>query len=372
MTSLYIELGMVVAGLLFTAVLFYRIPVLPEAVGAISEVPSISVIIPARNEERNLPLLLKDLLEQTIPIHEIICVDDESEDSTAQIALDHGVRLLRPSGRPDGWIGKSWACQNGANAATGSILLFLDADVRLGPDGIKELLSAYLKVGCTVSVQPYHKTIRMYEQFSMMFNMVQIAANGTALPKPRNIGLYGPVILIPQTVYRKAGGHERIRSSIVDDMALGEQIAGEGETFKLYVGNPEVSFRMYGGGLKSLLEGWIKNIATGATKTPLPLFVMVFLWITSLLSVPVQIIKYAIQGRESLLILYAVLYVVWVFILLFLTRRIGHFKVLASVFYPVLMIVLTGVFSVSAYKKLFGREVTWKGRSIRAKEGKCN
>lgn len=372
MISLCIELGIVFAGLLLTAMLFYRIPILPEADRKTPETPTISVIIPARNEERNLPLLLKDLREQTIPLHEIICVDDESEDSTAQIALDHGVRLLRLSSRPEGWIGKSWACQNGANAATGSLLLFLDADVRLGPDGIAGLFSAFMKDGCTVSVQPYHKTIRMYEQFSMMFNMVQIAANGTALPRPRSIGLYGPVILIPRSVYQKAGGHERIRSSIVDDMALGEQIKKEGEMFELYVGSPEVSFRMYGGGLKSLLEGWIKNIATGATKTPLPLFVMVFLWITSLLSVPVQTIKYAIQGKESLLILYAVLYVVWVCILLYLTRRIGHFHAWASVLYPILMIVLLGVFTVSAYKKLFGREVKWKGRSIRAKEGKCN
>lgn len=372
MIGLCVELGIVFAGLLFTAVLFYRIPILPKGEKILSETPTISVIIPARNEERSLPLLLKDLQEQTLPLHEIICVDDESEDSTAQIALNFGARLIRLSNRPEGWIGKSWACQSGANAAGGELLLFLDADVRLGQDGIAGLLSAYKKDGCTVSVQPYHKTLRMYEQFSMIFNLVQVAANGTALPKPQKIGLYGPVILIPRSVYQKAGGHERIRSSIVDDMALGAQIKKEGETFALYVGTPEVSYRMYGGGLKSLLEGWIKNMATGATKTPLPLFAMVFLWITSLLSVPVQIIKYAIQSNKKLLLLYAALYVVWVILLLTLTRRVGRFHVWASLFYPILMTVLLGVFAVSTYKKLFRREVKWKGRSIRAKEDKCN
>jgi len=55
----------------------------------------------------------------------------------------------------------------------------------------------------------------------MIFNLVQIAANGTALPKPRNIGLYGPVILISRQDYEKAGGHRRVKSSVVDDMALG-------------------------------------------------------------------------------------------------------------------------------------------------------
>ncbi len=372
MTLILIEFAIVLAGLAAAAVLFYRIPVLPAVKSEPAVYPSVSVIIPVRNEEKNLPLLLADLSAQTLPIHEIICVDDDSEDSTAQIALANGAKLISLGPKPEGWTGKSWACQNGAHAATGELLLFLDADVRLSSEGIRTLLLAYMQANSTVSVQPYHKTEKMYEQISMMFNMVQIAANGTALPRPRNLGLYGPVILISRRDYEKAGGHESIKTSVVEDMALGLQLKNAGLPFQLYIGNRDVSFRMYGGGLRSLLQGWVKNMATGAAKTPATVFIMVFLWIASLISVPLQIIKFTFLMNWPWLIIYSVLYIVWVGLLAVFTSRIGHFQVWTLIFYPILMLVLVGVIAVSAIKKLFGFKVRWKGRSIMSEEKTCD
>lgn len=371
MTWIMIEFVIVLAGIAVTAILFYRIPTLPEVNKNLSNAPSVSVIIPARNEEYNLRLLLSDLNSQTLPDLEIICVDDESEDSTGQIALENGAKLIALKSRPKGWTGKSWACQNGADAATGELLLFLDADVRLEPDGINKLLSAYLQQGCTVSVQPYHKTEKMFEQFSMIFNLVQIAANGTALPRPCGIGLYGPVILISRQDYEKVGGHESVRASVVDDMSLGVRLNNAGVPFRLYIGNHEISFRMYAGGVLSLLQGWVKNMATGATKTPIPVFVMVFLWIASLISVPLQIVKFIILANWFWLTIYSILYIVWLFLLTVLTRRIGRFHLWAVLFYPVLMLLFLGVILVSAFKKLFRLKVKWKGRSIMTEEKRC-
>ncbi len=371
MTVIIIEFVIVLVGLAVTAVLFYRIPTLPEVNKNLSNYPTISVIIPARNEEHNLPLLLADLSAQTFPNLEIICVDDESEDSTGQIALENGVKLITIKSKPEGWIGKSWACQNGADTATGELLLFLDADVRLGPDGIHTLFSVYLQQGCTVSVQPYHKTEKIYEQLSMMFNLVQIAANGTALPKPRNIGLFGPVILISRQDYEKAGGHESVKSSVVDDMALGSQLNKIRLKFSLYIGNSDISFRMYADGLRSLLQGWVKNMATGAAKTPSLVFMMVFLWIASLVSVPLHIVIFSILMNWLWLVIYSVLYIVWVCLLVILTRRIGKFHIWAVILYPILMFVMLDIIIVSAFKKVFGLKVKWKGRSIKTEEITC-
>ena len=368
MTLIIIEFVIVLVGLAVTAVLFYRIPTLPAVNQNLSDYPTISVIIPARNEEHNLPLLLADLGAQTLPNLEIICVDDASDDLTGQIALENGAKLITLRSKPEGWTGKSWACQNGADAATGELLLFLDADVRLGPDGISKLLSAYLQRGCTVSVQPYHRTEKIYEQLSMMFNLVQIAANATALPKPRNIGLYGPVILISRQDYENVGGHKSVKTSVVDDMALGSQLKKAGLKFSLYIGNSEVSFRMYADGLRSLLQGWVKNMATGAAKTPGSVFIMVFLWIASLISVPLHIVTFSIAINWLWLAIYSVLYIVWVGLLAMLTRRIGKFHVWAVILYPTLMLVTLGVIIVSALKKIFGLKVKWKGRSIRTEE----
>ncbi|MDD2431260.1 MAG: glycosyltransferase family 2 protein [Firmicutes bacterium] len=368
MELIALEFVIVLVGMFVTAILFYRLPVIPDIKEDISDYPLVSIIIPARNEEANLPLLLSDLIKQTLPVYEIICVDDASEDSTAQIALEYGAKLLSLPEKPNEWTGKAWACQNGANIAKGELLLFLDADVRLGRDGIRMLLQAYLKEGCTVSVQPYHKTKKNYEQFSMLFNFVQIAANGTALPKQRSIGLYGPVILISRHDYLKIGGHEKQKKSVIEDIAIGLQLKQSGLSFRLFIGNKDVSFRMYSEGMRSLIQGWTKNIAAGAANTPAYIFTMVFLWITSLISVPVNLIRSAILMDWVWLVVYSVLNTIWVLILAVIAKRIGHFKVWAFIFYPVLMLVFVGVFTVSALKKLFGLKVTWKGRAIETGE----
>lgn len=372
MVLILIEFAIVLAGLAAAAVLFYRLSILPAINKYPSEYPTISVIIPVRNEEMNLPLLLADLGEQTLPIHEVICIDDASEDSTAKIALAKGARLISLDTKPEGWTGKTWACQNGADAATGELLLFLDADVRLGQEGIRTLLQAYLQERLTVSVQPYHKTVKMHEQLSMIFNLIQIAANGIALPKPKSIGLYGPVILISRKDYEKAGGHESVKTSVVEDIALGSQLKKAGLKYCLYIGSREVSFRMYGSGLRSLLQGWVKNMAAGASKTPSPVFILVFLWVASLISVPLQIVKFAILVNWPWLIIYSALYIVWVGILAVITKRIGCFQLWALVFYPALMLVMLGVIAVSAFKKLFGLKVTWKGRAIVTEDKTCD
>jgi 4,4'-diaponeurosporenoate glycosyltransferase len=345
-------------------VLFYRLPLLPGTSNKQENFPSISVIIPARNEEKSLPLLLKDLSAQSLPAFEIICVDDASKDATAQTALRFGVRLLSVHDKPKGWTGKSWACQKAAEAAKGDVLLFLDADVRLGKDGLRRLEQAYSDCGCIVSVQPYHQTKKSYEQFSLMFNLVQIAANGSALPKPVNIGLCGPVMLISQADYALAGGHKVARNSIIEDLTLGMELKKAGIPYQLFMGDADISYRMYSGGIGSLLQGWVKNFASGAAKTSLPVLLMVFFWITSLTSVPYHLVMFALTANTPWLTVYGVLYVVWILILTIITRRIGRFQPWAIIFYPILMLVLLVVFMVSLFRKIFGLNVTWKGREV--------
>jgi 4,4'-diaponeurosporenoate glycosyltransferase len=370
MTLNIIELIIVFIGLAVTPILFYRFPRITTAKSD-NCLPKLSVIIPARNEEKSLPLLLEDLRGQSCKPFEIICVDDESSDATAQIAESYDARVILLKSKPDGWVGKTWACQNGANAAEGELLLFLDADVRLGEDGIQRLLQSYSDQNCTISVQPYHCTETWYEQSSLLFNLLQIAANGTALPKPFDIGLYGPIFLISIDEYKRIGGHESVQDSIVEDMALGQRLKEAGIPYRLFVGDPNISFRMYNGGIRSLFQGWIKNIATCAMKTPPALFWMVFFWITSMTSVSIHVVIFAASDNMPWLILYSALYVVWLTILHILSKKIGRFRLLSIVFYPVLILVLFVILSVSLFKKIFGLKVIWKGRSVGEEEKAC-
>lgn len=360
MTGFWIELVILALGFGAAILLFWRIPRLPE--GLNSGNLRISVVIPARNEALTLPLLLGDLSRQTFPACEILVANDASEDETAAIARSFGAAVLDLQNKPEGWVGKSWACQQGALAAKGDVLLFLDADVRLGPNGLSRLAAAYAAHGA-FSVQPYHDTQKMYEQGSLVFNLVQIAANGSALPRPVDLGLFGPIIAISRTDYFAAGGHESVKSAVVEDLALAACLRRANIPFRIFAGDCDVSFRMYPAGFCSLWQGFTKNLATGASRTPAGLLLLVVLFLASLGSAPLHLLLSLARG-EPLALLYGILYLVWVIALFRIGGRIGRYRPLAIFLYPLPLLVFFGVFLHSGLLRLFHGKVMWKGRAI--------
>lgn len=362
---MWIQLGLVLLGLLCSRLLFYRLPLLKKPAAPPPGV-RLSVIIPARNEQEALPLLLADLKNSTLAPLEIICVDDASTDGTAQVIRSTpGTTLVSAAQRPAGWLGKAWACKQGAQAATGDLLLFLDADVRLAPHALAALITAYAAQPGVLSVQPYHTTYRWYEQLSMIFNLVQVAANGVATAfATRHAGLFGPVILMPRTTYDAIGGHAAAKNSIVDDIALGQALQQNGIPYRLLLGGQQISFRMYGAGLRALLQGWTKNYATGALQTPPVVLAMTFLWVSGCTSAVVYLIAALLPQSGVPLPLAAALYLLWVAELFRLTKPLGRFRFVALPAYPVPLAVFLVVFFVSLQKKLTHGTVQWKGRSI--------
>ena len=152
--------------------LFYKFPMLDSDKNDEEIIKKkISIIIPARNEEKNLPNLLKDLQNQKYKVHEIICVDDGSTDSTAEIIKENGAKYLNIKDLPDGWKGKTWACQNGAKVATGDLLLFIDADVRFSSDALSSLVNHYEKKGNPISIMstPLFSKFSIIETVSLRF-----------------------------------------------------------------------------------------------------------------------------------------------------------------------------------------------------------
>lgn len=363
------DIAFIIVGILIGVMIFWKNPALPILLKADFRADllqeKISVIIPARDEERNLALLLEDLQAQSMNPYEVICVDDQSEDKTSEIAKSFGVELVAVEDKPEGWTGKSWACQLGAEKASGELLLFLDADVRLSPNALASLVGAYGEKRCAVSVQPYHIVEKLYEQMSLFFNIVGIGANGISLPfKSKSVGLFGPVILISRENYEAVGGHYSVRSSVTDDLALGEALAKKNIEYTLFLGGEAIALRMYGGGINHLVEGWSKNYAIGAIKTSPIMLLLLVLWIGTYISVPLKLLNSAIKLDLGHTAVYSAMYTVLVFQLLRVSRRIGSFKKWASLIYPVPLAAFLAIFSISTFKKIFLGKTEWKGRKI--------
>ena len=113
----------------------------PRATGIVPTTPlPVSVIVPARNEAEKLPALLRSLASLERAPAQLIVVDDQSTDATATLAATAGAIVVGSPGPPAGWTGKNHACHLGARAATQPWLLFLDADVTLGPSAVATTL----------------------------------------------------------------------------------------------------------------------------------------------------------------------------------------------------------------------------------------
>ncbi|MDI6453757.1 glycosyltransferase [Peloplasma aerotolerans] len=359
------SISLVVAGFLSSFYLYYRIPLLKLKTPT-QKIPKISIIIPCRNEELSIGLLLNDLFNQSMPIHEIIVVDDGSTDQTGEIIDQFNVKKITVTEKNKEYVGKSWAIETGSFAATGELLLFLDADVRLSKDALMSLVALYEENHHIITVLPYHETKKHYEQFSIPFNLISIAANHTSTLFPKSIGCFGPCILIERKIYEDIGRHHDIRKSIIEDISLGILLHQKGYAFDGYSGNKIISYRMYPEDYKSLYYGWTKNIAFGALSIPILLGLTVFLFVSSILATMLELTLNFITFNLVNVIIYSAFYLIWMVRLYYISHQIGKFKLWPFLLLPITFGHFLFVFVVSFIKKIFKLSVKWKGRSIRA------
>lgn len=310
----------------------------------------VSVIIPARNEARNLPKLLGSLTSQRHGPHEIIVVDDGSTDGTAEVALKHGARVVEPGALPDGWRGKPWACHQGARTATGDVFCFLDADTWLAGDDAWEALSNAPREG-VFSLCPWHEVRRPYESLSLFFNLNMVL--GTAPD-----GLFGQSLWIHRDDYAECGGHEGVAGRVLENHALAAHCRETGIPLRSAAGRGILSFRMYPDGVGGLIEGWSKGFAAGAGATPAGVMLWIVLWLTGLMMAFVSLVVFPLSPLAWAAYVLAVAQV-WVF-----ARRVGSFPWWSALLYPVPLVFFFGLFARA--KRVSGKTVTWKGREIHA------
>jgi len=312
----------------------------------------LSVVVPARNEEHNLPTLLRSLAAQPGNRPEIIVVDDGSTDRTAARAREEGATVIASRPLPQGWRGKTWACHQGAEVAEGDWLLFLDADTWLEPNGLRAILAAGTQNGGgAFSVGPYHAVRQPYEQLSLFFNLNMIA--GT-VPS----GLFGPMLLIDRASYQRVGGHASVRGRILENVRFASECRAAGVPTRSAIGRGLLSFRMYPNGLRELIEGWTKGFASGAGQTPRVTLLLLIGWMVGLMLPPLLGVATGDWARSGGLYALCAAQVAWV------GRQVGTFRWYTGLLYPVPLLFFFAVFARSALRS--GKTVRWKGRDLRA------
>lgn len=236
----------------------------------------VSILIPARNEARNIGLALEAARASTGVAIEVVVMNDGSTDGTAEVVRRHAtadsrVRLATAPPLPPGWTGKSHACQLLAEAARGTHLLFVDADVRLKPDAAAALVDHARREGVAmVSGVPRQKTGSPGELLTVpMINFLLLGylpiARMRATTQPALGAACGQLLLAEREAYAAVGGHGAVRGNIHDALALVRRFRAGGHRTDLVNGAGLARCRMYDG-LGQAWAGFLKNAHEGMAK----------------------------------------------------------------------------------------------------------
>jgi 4,4'-diaponeurosporenoate glycosyltransferase len=350
-----------VGGLCAGLLLLRTVPLLDEGRQDGPNRLQVSVIIPARNEEANLPPLLESLSQSAYAPLDVLVVDDGSTDNTAAVAVQYGAKVITAEPLPQGWTGKTWACHQGALAAAGDVFFFLDADTHFVDDGFARIVENFstLPNNTVLSLLPFHRTQCWYEQLSLFFNiLVAMGAGGFGkLDAPH---LFGQSLLIRGEMYFKAGGHQSVRGEILENLHFAANIAAAGGILRTLGGRGSMEMRMFPHGLAQLRESWRKAFVKGAGVTSPWVLALSIDWLAGAMLAALML--FAIHS--PLWPAFAALYLLNAIQIAWLGRQLGTFRWPTALFYPVALAFYFAIFAQSMHRRRSGSPVTWRGRQL--------
>jgi len=208
--------------------------------------PKVSIILPARNEEEFIGKCLDTLIKQNYENYEIIVIDDSSEDSTGKIISKYAKKsskIIPVSARPkpDGWMGKNWACMEGYKKATGELLLFTDADTKHAENVISLAVSHLNSFNLdALSAIPKMLTFDFWTNISLpmisTFLHTRFSALNVNNPKKKTGYFFGSFFILKKETYQEIGMHEGVKHEIIEDGALGKKVKEAGYKMKMVRG----------------------------------------------------------------------------------------------------------------------------------------
>ncbi len=337
------------------------------------DIPLVSYLVPVRNEARNIASCVQSLLAQDYPSFEVLVLDDQSDDGTRkileQIARSQPkLRVIEGAQLPEGWLGKNWACAQLATQARGELLFFTDADTVHQPQTLNTVVTALLGEKADLLTgfprQEMHSWLERYLVPFFSWAVLCFIPLGLAyrLRLPFLSAAVGQVMLFRRQAYQAIGGHESIRSSMVDDLSLSRKINAAGLRWRVVTLKDLISCRMYHSG-REAIAGFAKNLFAAFDYRLLP-YLFVYLWLAFLFWHPLFVLAWFIldpstsPGATYLAVCLGLSIILWLIPYLELGVPIG-----LVCLYPLTILVVEVVAIKSLLLGMRGQMI-WKGRSV--------
>lgn len=337
------------------------IPIAPSGT-----LPKISVIVPARNEEKNIERCLQYLLAQNYPDYEIIVADDRSSDATPRILERYQtlskipLKVIRIEKLPESWTGKNYAVFTASKAARGEWLLFTDADTSHRTLSLSTAMSVcldrkidFLTLAPEVESKSFwEKTVQPLAVSSLALWFDPRKVND---PKNPSILANGQYIFIRKEVYEKSGGNEAVKDQVVEDVEFAKKVKSAGYHVQFLDGTTLYATRMYTS-LKEIRTGWTRILTYLFNKNIPAILHKIFLFLFF------SILPFAAIFAEGAF-WWGLLVCGWIIFIRFMGNRIVKSNPWYAFLHVLGSLVMVWILLNCVARILFKRKSVWKGQS---------
>lgn len=343
--------------------------------------PRVSIILPARNEEEYIGKCLDSLIAQDYSNYEIIAIDDSSEDNTGKILRDYAKKnpkiihvTARP--KPEGWMGKNWACIEGYKKATGSFLLFTDSDTIHKKNTLSLAVSHLVSNNLdALTLIPKMLSLDNWTRITLPMISTFLHTRFSALrvndPTKKTGYFFGSFFVIKRETYEKVGTHEGVRQEIIEDGALGKKVKESEHKMKMVLGDNyvEAIWARDRDTLWNALKRLIVPLFLQSSKIAVAIFVAVVF----LLFVPFPVLAYSLiitKSEQSNLLLLAssITSSALIYVAAMLESKILHVRLRYASLGPIGSLVVISGFFAGMIQAKSSAAVSWRGRKYSMKD----
>jgi chlorobactene glucosyltransferase len=341
--------------------------------------PMISIILPARNEEKHIEKCLDSLIKQEYPNFEIVVINDSSFDDTDQIIKRYSIThrkitYVNAQPKPEGWTGKNWACYQGYLQSKGDLFLFTDADTIHHPS-IISLAATYLlseKLD-TITAIPKTLTYDFWTKITLpllwIFSVARFSALKANNPKTKVGYFFGCFFIITRKAYEMVGTHKSVRQEIVEDAELGKKVKEQGFSIRVVHGEKYIkavwardSSSLWHG-LRRIMIPLFKKEKIKATKMIIAMFVLILFPITMLPLSVINIIDEKTETKSVIILFLAIMSILLIVINNVLQLKCTVFQnLLYSLGFPLSGSFILAVFLSSRIGSSKKGIVSWRNR----------